>query len=160
MFMWWRAKMTEILAERRASEAVQTWIKEGRHAKREDAAEEEEASINEKPDMDEEDQHVKEEHVTAPSPQRPHISFKLGIPADKGLIVMVRKEDGAQVIVRKSSLDRLQEKGVIDHVIDEIPHDESIVTQQQGRVSSPIIKEESEDSEESNIASITPDDYD
>jgi len=64
--------------------------------------------------MDEQDQHVKEEyvseeeHVTVPTSRPLRMRVRLGPPADYGLIGMVRKEDGVQVMVRKSSLESLQ----------------------------------------------------
>ena len=63
-------------------------------------------------------------------------------------------------MIRKSSLDRLQEEGAVDHIIELLEHgDSTFVARHQGRCSSPVIKRDPEDSEESNQANDTPAGY-
>jgi hypothetical protein len=124
-----------------------------------------EVFVKEEPDInvtDEQDQHASEgdEQSAVPISQHAYIKIKLGKSADDGLVIMVRSDDGAQDMVRKSSLDRLQEEGAVDHIIEELEHgDKTFVAPGQGRGSSPVIKQESEDSEESNQANVTPANY-
>lgn len=62
-----------------------------------------------------EDEHVMNEHVTVPTAKR--LRMRLGKPAD-GLVVIVRKKDGVQVSIPKSSLDRLAEEHIIDRIME------------------------------------------
>ena len=75
---------------------------------------------------------------------------------------MVRK-DGAQVIVKKNSLERLQAEGVMNHVIEEAWREGILVHQSLGQASNTLITKESEGSEEingeNNAWEITPEDY-